>query len=256
MPLPEPAGRQAGGVQSVDRALDLIEVLAADGEAPISALAATTGLPLPTIHRLLRTLVGRGFVRQGPNRRYALGLRFLSLAGPAVAGVGSWARPALERVVLATGESAGLAIWVGDDAVWVARQESGQALRVVEEVGAGVPLHGTAAGKALLSLLDDDQARSLLRRTGQPALTGRTLTEPDTLLGELELVRGRGYAGEDGEHRLGVRGVAVPLRIEATSFALCAAGPAARMTDDVVARTVAVLCRVAGELQAELTRPG
>jgi IclR family acetate operon transcriptional repressor len=65
---------QSSGVQSVTRALDLLEVAAAaGGRMAISEIAATAGLPLPTIHRLVRTLVDRGYVRQLPNRRYALG---------------------------------------------------------------------------------------------------------------------------------------------------------------------------------------
>ena len=71
---------KSGGVQSVGRVLDLLEIVAdAGGEIGLSELAARSGLPLPSIHRLVRTLVQRGYMRQLSNRRYALGARLVPL---------------------------------------------------------------------------------------------------------------------------------------------------------------------------------
>src|SRR5690348_18468684 len=86
--LTRAAGRDAndraagatGGVQSIERAFDLLEMLAdADGALGLSELAAVSGLPLPTVHRLMRTLVNRGYVRQEASRRYTLGSRLIRL---------------------------------------------------------------------------------------------------------------------------------------------------------------------------------
>ena len=66
-------GRTPGGVQSIERAFDILERMAdAGGEVTLTELVNRTGLPMPTIHRLMRTLVDRGYVRQEPSRRYAL----------------------------------------------------------------------------------------------------------------------------------------------------------------------------------------
>src|SRR2546423_15058567 len=74
------AAGAAGGVQSIERAFDLLEMLAdADGALGLSELAAVSGLPLPTVHRLMRTLVNRGYVRQEASRRYTLGSRLIRL---------------------------------------------------------------------------------------------------------------------------------------------------------------------------------
>src|ERR1044071_801135 len=100
----------AGRVQSVDRALDLLEVVAARGGAlTIGEIAAEAGIPLPTTHRLLRTLVERGYMRQAPDRRYALGFRLLPLSSVANGMVGAGAERALARLVDALGETANLA---------------------------------------------------------------------------------------------------------------------------------------------------
>ena len=100
------AEQRRGGVQSVDRAFELLEVLAdAGGELALSEIAAGSSLPLPTIHRLVRTLVNRGYVRQPPSRRYALGPRLINLgeraSGRSATGPGrgsaTWSRRSVRR---------------------------------------------------------------------------------------------------------------------------------------------------------------
>ena len=98
---------QSGGVQSVERAFELLEVLAeAGGELSLSEAAAACRLPLPTIHRLVRTLVAHGYVRQLPSRRYALGPRLINLGESASGMLADWARPCLAELVEALGETA------------------------------------------------------------------------------------------------------------------------------------------------------
>ena len=108
---PERPGETSSGVQSLDRAFGLLERLAdAGGSASISELASTTGLPLPTIHRLVRSLVTGGYVRQLPSRRYALGPSLVRLGAAAEHLLADWAVPHLVRVVDQVGESANLAV--------------------------------------------------------------------------------------------------------------------------------------------------
>ena len=79
-----PRSRIAGGVQSLERAFELLELMAAaGGEIGLSQLASDSGLPLPTIHRLVRTLVAGGYMLQLPSRRYALGPRLIGLGASA-----------------------------------------------------------------------------------------------------------------------------------------------------------------------------
>ena len=93
-----------GGVQSVGRVLDLLEIVGdAGGEIGLSELAGRSGLPLPSIHRLVRTLVQRGYMRQLPNRRYALGARLVPLGQVAGTMLGTWAQPVLTGLVDALG---------------------------------------------------------------------------------------------------------------------------------------------------------
>ncbi len=247
------ASGQSGGVQSLDRAFDLLERLADAGNAlGLSELAQTTGLPLPTTHRIMRSLVARGYVRQEPSRRYALGPGLIRLGEAAGRTLGSWAMPHLAQVVAQIGETANLAILEGDAVVYLAQVPSRHPMRMFTEVGRRVEPHSTGVGKALLSQLTDQQVRALCRRTGMPAQTPRTITDPDALVVELQAVRDRGFAVDDAEQEVGVRCVAVPVRDAPAPLAISVSGPSERVTADRVAEIAPVLQRTAGLLAAAL----
>lgn len=243
---PSAAKPSVGGVQSVERTLDLLQLLAEGGaELGLSELAEQSGLPLPTIHRLMRTLVGRGYVRQEPSRRYALGPRLIQLGERASRMLGSWARPLLADLVDATGETANLAMLDGDDVVYVAQVPSRHAMRMFTEVGRRVLPHCTGVGKVLLAKLPEAEVRAIVARTGMPAQTSRTITSPDALVREIVRTRKLGYAVDEGEQEVGVRCVAVAVPDPATSFAVSISGPDARVSTGRVPEIVPVLQRVA-----------
>ena len=102
-------------VQSVDRALSLLQLLAdLGGIATLSEMADRSGLPAPTIHRLMATLRDAGFVRQERSRRYALGAKLVGLGESAGRLLGSWVQPTLSALVEETGETANMAMLDGD----------------------------------------------------------------------------------------------------------------------------------------------
>lgn len=249
--------KPSGGVQSLERAFDLLERLAdAGGELGLSELSASSGLPLPTIHRLMRTLVASGYVRQQPSRRYALGPRLIRLGEGASRLLGTWARPYLSELVEATGETANMALLDGDEAVYVAQVPSRHSMRMFTEVGRRVLPHSTGVGKALLAQLPPDEVRALLGRTGMPAATPQTITDPDAFLAALEDVRRRGYAVDDNEQEVGVRCLAVSVPGSPTATAISISGPAGRVTDAATRTIVPVLHQVAGKLAGALIGAG
>ncbi|MBW8482976.1 IclR family transcriptional regulator [Actinomadura parmotrematis] len=243
----------AEAVRSLERTFELLEHLAdAGGELALSELAEASGLPMPTIYRLMRTLVNHGYVRQEPSKRYALGPRLIRLGEGAGRMLGSWARPALKRLVDELGETANMAVLEGDEAVYVAQVPSRHAMRMFTEVGRRVQPHCTGVGKALLSQLPDDRVRAMLARTGMPAHTPRTFTDPDALLAELARIRAQGYALDDEEQEVGVRCVAVPLKGAPSLAALSVSGPTSRMTHAAAEAVVPVLAEVAAGFVREL----
>ncbi len=248
------AERQPGGVQSVDRAFELLEVLAeAGGELALSEMAASSALPLPTIHRLVRTLVNRGYVRQLPSRRYALGPRLINLGERASGMLGDWARPWLTDLVEALGETTNLSMIDGNRATYVAQVPSRHSMRMFTEVGRRVYLHCTGVGKALLAQRGDDEVLELLHWSGMPAQTAHTIVDPDTLLAQIRQIRQLGYALDDGEQEIGVRCVAVPVVGGPSSYAISVSGPTARMTAELVDRAVPLMRTAAKELSSDLS---
>ncbi|MEU7861707.1 IclR family transcriptional regulator [Nonomuraea sp. NPDC049141] len=242
-------------VQSVERALDVLEALAEHGgEAGLSEIAAKTGLPFGTIHRLLQTLLARGYVRQESDRRYALGGGLVRLGGIAESMVGVWARPYLSKLVSLSGETANLAVLEGDFIVYVAQVPSPRRLRMFAEVGRRVLPHSTAVGKVLLAGRPADEAVAVFVRTGMPRRTPNTITDTEGMLTELGRVRDRGYAMDLGEEELGVHCLAVPVhdgnRVVA---AMSVSGPAERIDALDRDELAAAMRKLALDFGAELS---
>ena len=244
-----------GGVQALIRGFELLEALTdAGGEAGLSELAARTGLAPATVHRIVRTLAGLGYVRQLPSRRYTLGPRLARIGGAASRLLGRWAAPVLTDLVEAAGETANLAVLDGDRAVYVAQMPSWHTVRKFTEIGRRVPLHCTGVGKALLSTLPDHQVDALLARSGLPAMTSTTITDPAVLRAELATARTCGYVRDEGEQEVGVRCVAAPVTGPEDphgAVAVSVSGPLSRV-DEVTAERIAPLVVSAGNRLADL----
>ncbi|MEV2275092.1 IclR family transcriptional regulator [Nocardiopsis sp. NPDC049922] len=240
-------------MQSLERAFALLEIMAeAGGETSLSQLAESSQLPLPTIHRIIRTLVGNGYVRQLPSRRYALGPRLIGLGDKASQMLGTWARPHLAHLVEVLGETANLAMLDGDKVIYVAQVPSPHAMRMFTEVGRRVLPHSAGVGKALLSQLSDEEALATVRRTGMPAATDRTITSPEEFAAELQRIRERGFAIDDGEQEIGVRCVAVPVEGAPSRMAVSVSGPDRRVTWEFVERAAPLVQEAARTLASDL----
>ena len=237
-----------GSVQSVDRALALLETLAG-AEAPIGVgeLAERTGLAKGTAHRLLQGLQLRGYVRRDAARKYSVGTSALRLGDAAQRSLARSARPFLADLVELSGETANLAVLEGDDVVYVAQVPSPQTLRMFAEVGRHVPPHSTAVGKVLLAAMPRERALSLLRRTGLPSRTPSTITDLAALETELDAVSENGWASDEEEQEAGVRCVAVPVGSgDRVLAAFSLSGPAERFVGAGDARLVETMQRVSG----------
>ena len=250
--MTEPVAR-SGGVQSIERAFRLLETLAGGGGVmSLSRLASASGLPLPTIHRLIRTLVDLGYVRQEPSREYALGPRLLVFAESSSAMLSGISRPYLMNLVDGIGETANLAMLDGDHVLYVAQVPSRHSMRMFTEVGRRVLPHCTAVGKAMMADMEPFAVQSLLSRTGMPQHTENTITDPRVFATALTQSRKRGFAVDDGEQELGVRCVAVAVPDVRPRLALSVSGPATRMSPELIDRAVPLLVDQAAALAAEL----
>src|SRR5262245_2719610 len=178
---PADARRRRDSVQSVDRALALVDVLARSaGSLQLTELAQQTHLNVSTGHHLLATLVKWGYVTRTAGRRYALGARGLHLAQAFLSQVDLPRRalPHLDRVSEATGETVHLAVLQGDAVVTLLKREGRHAVRVdTGAVGSADAVHATALGKAMLAWLPEHEIRRIVATTGMAAFTASTFTD-------------------------------------------------------------------------------
>jgi IclR family acetate operon transcriptional repressor len=201
--IEKPSGHQEHPISAIHKVAAIVEALVS--EHRLTRIAARTGLPISTVHRVLQELVILGWARQGPDRDYALGPRLLSLAGQAgkEAAVLRVARPVLQRLRDRTGHTIHLGLRDHDQAIYVEKLEGERAYQMRSRVGLTIPLHSTAIGKAILAALPEEEVRGIAARTGLAPCTRRTITDLSILLEHLRRVREVGYAvdyEENEEH--------------------------------------------------------
>jgi DNA-binding IclR family transcriptional regulator len=243
-------------VQSLERALDLLEALASSDELGVSDLAAKTGLVPSTAHRLLGTLVARGYAAQSPaNGRYLLGYKLLELTSglqDRLERLRDAARPHLEAIQEQTGETTNLVVLEGRNAVYIESVSGTRSVRLFTEIGQAIPAHTSGSGKALLAWRSSADVEALLGGAPLSASTPRTLTTLKELQEDFARIRRRGYATDNEEHELGVACVAMPI-LDSTGLPLAAisvSGPTPRMVD--TAALAELLRGHAGEVSAAL----
>ncbi|SHG85377.1 transcriptional regulator, IclR family [Jatrophihabitans endophyticus] len=203
----------AAGVQSVERALVILDILARSGEAGVTTIAQELGVHKSTAQRLVSTLEQGGLVEQTTDRgKYRLGVGVLRLAGATAArlDVVAEARPICRRLAADTGETVNVAVLSEGAALYVDQIAGSSTLQPHNWVGQRIPLHATSNGKILLSELADDDVERTVRDLR--AYTPFTLTDRGALRDELAAVRRDGWASAVDELEVGLTAVGAPVR--------------------------------------------
>lgn len=220
-------------VQALDRAIALLELVAARPGLTLSDLAQQTGQPIASTYRALVTLQARGMVEiEEPGASWHIGPAAFRL-GAAFrrrSGLEARARPILAALAAELGETASLGIESDGRLLVLAQAEAVKPIRATFPPGSFAPLNAAAAGKAILAHTDADRVEEIIDLQGLPRETSLTITSPDTLLRELSRIRERGFALDDQEQAEGMRAVAAPV-FDARGLAIAAiavTGPAFR----------------------------
>jgi len=248
-------------IQSVDRAMRLLEAIAeAGGECSLTELSQRTQLNISTCHHLLSTLVNRGYVAKVPVRRtYALGARILFLSNACLTvDLPARAAPLLAQINEKTGETVHLAVLQGDAMMKVAKRESRHPVRVdTGTLGKTDAAHATATGKAMLAWLPEDDMRRVLSH-GLTRFTPKTICEWPSLIEALRHVRRNGYAVDDEEYQPGVICIGAAIRDHngAVVGAISASTPTMRANDEHLSLVREQVCSAVRALSAELGGPG
>jgi IclR family transcriptional regulator, KDG regulon repressor len=202
-------------LKSLKKTLDIIELIAENGNLGIREISALVGYPSTTVHRIITTLAKQGYLRQNPkSRQYSLSTKFLELADSVQMqfDIVSIARPYLEKIGKDTGENVNLGVIDDTVVVYIDHIHSKKhALQAFTRLGARVPLYATGMGKIFLSLMTADELDAYFHKVKLERFTEKTIIDRKSLLKELACVREQGYAVDNEEKERGVRCVAAPV---------------------------------------------
>jgi IclR family transcriptional regulator, acetate operon repressor len=247
-----------GGVQSVDRALLIIETLAEDDEGyRLSDLSVRTGLSTSTVHRLLATLEKRRFVQFDRHeskwhvgaQSFAVGATFARRRNFV-----AQAMPYLRKLRDLTRETANLAVVDDQSIIVLTRMESREIMRSLTKVGGRVAMVASGVGKAVLATYSDEDVNAIIHRQGMPRLTEKSIVRPGELFKQLQAIRRQGYAIDDEEARIGLRCVAAVVYSNCSEplAAISVSGMTSRLTDDRLPALGSTVREVAAELTVAL----
>ncbi|MCT4555353.1 MAG: IclR family transcriptional regulator [Pelagimonas sp.] len=256
------ADRDPNLVQSVDRALAMLELIADHRSGiRVSDIATALGLPVSTAHRLLTTMELRRFVQKD------LGTG-LWIIGQRAHGVGESyplhdslvlpARPFLRHLRDSTRETANLGVIQREEAVTISQIESREIMRAIAPPGGRVPVLNSGMGKAIVATWPDDAIRRLIQRQGLRSMTSKSLSSEESVMQEIARIRRQGYAVDDEEYVIGMRCVAAVVHApegEAIA-AISVSGLAARVTQESTYKIATLVCAAARNLSDQLAGGG
>ena len=250
------AARDAALIRSVDRAVAILDVLAAEGWKAGAEVARELGVHRSTALRLLATLERHGLVeRDRRTAKYRLGGRLVQLAS-AVRGEADLrlaARPVCETLARAVGETVTLDVLDGDEIVPVEQASGSTSVVSVSWLGTRSPAHCTASGKVILAFGPEDARARFLSRPLERR-TPRTITTPADLGSQLSAAREAGFASTSEELEVGLSAIAAPVRGRGGEVvaALDVSGPAHRFGEDALSEMVARTRDAADDLSRRL----
>ncbi len=227
-------------IQSLERALDVLDTIASSSGMTLTEIATALNQSPATIYRVLTTLEAREIVEIEPETQdwyightaFRLGTAFLRRTN-----LVERCRQAMRDLLQATGETSNLGVEVKNKVMFVSQAETQESIRAFFPPGTISPMHASGIGKALLSHYSDDRIERILKATQMEQFTEKTISAPDALKQDLKVARSRGWAFDDEEKTMGMRCVAAPiLDIYSEAVAgISVSGPTNRMPEERIA---------------------
>lgn len=247
---------------SVRRALTVLDALVTptvEGPgASLVELSVQTGLNKSTLLRLLGPLKDSGLAEQRTDGRYRVGVGAVRLGGAYLSGfdLREAAKPILERLALETGETIHLLVYSQGEMTYIEKIAGPSSIQMASRVGDRVPAYCTASGKVFLAYLPPSNAEEVIA-AGMPPRTPNTITDRESLLSELALIRQQGYGVDDIENEPDIRCVSTPVFDHNGDIvaAVSTSGPAARVQGDLVGELALLLRAGADELSQQMGMP-
>lgn len=247
-------------IQSLDRALDVLDALAGAEGLTLTDLSGQLDQSPATMYRVLSTLEARSFVEVDPvDQTWHIGAMAFRLGSAFLrrSGLAERSRPVMRELMRATGETANLGIERDGNVMFIGQVETHEAIRAFFAPGTLSPMHASGIGKALLSRYSDDRLADFLRARPLERFTPMTIVSAPALRAELAQVAARGWAVDDEERNTGMRCVAAPItNIYGEAVAgISVSGPTQRMDRSRLDRVGALVRAAAAEVSQGLGAP-
>lgn len=227
-------------VQSVDRALSILELLSDyNNGLGITEIGERANLHKSTVHRLLGTLVNKGYVMQDKSsNKYKLTMKLFELGYKRMRDIDilSVSQGYTNELMKSVNEVVHLVIRDGTSIVYIDKVEADNTIRMASNIGRRSPLYSTAVGKAMMAFMDEEEIEDIWNNTDIVRFTEKTIIDLEELKTELEKIRELGYAEDDEENESGVRCIGAPVfnhrgKVEGS---ISISGPTIRVTKDKV----------------------
>ncbi|WP_411682476.1 IclR family transcriptional regulator [Clostridium thailandense] len=245
-------------VQSVDRSLSILEVLSDYEEGlGITEISEKVNLHKSTVHRLLSTLIQKGYVKQDEDtNKYRLTLKLFELGSKNIGkmDIVNVVKPYLKELMKITNETVHLVVRDGNEIVYVDKVESENTIRMYSRIGKRNPLYCTAVGKAMLSYMEDEKVEQIWNQSKIERLTENTITDMEQFKEHLRLVRENRYAVDEQENEIGIRclGAAVLNYRGEVSGAISISGSILSFTEDKIEKFSNILIEYTDKISKEL----
>lgn len=228
---------QQATIQSLDRAMEVLKLVASGTGMSLTDIADESGYSPATVYRILTTLKKHqicDFDEQ--NQFWHIGVAAFRI-GTSFLGrtrIVEQSRPVMERLMAETGETANLAIIDHGEVIFISQIETHEPIRAFFRPGTRGPVHASGIGKAILAQRSDGQVDAMLSERDLKSYTAKTITDTDDLRTELARIRERGWAVDDEERTAGMRCIAAPI-FNSSGEAIAGisvSGPSVRVTAD------------------------
>lgn len=246
-----------GSVQSIERVFDILEILSTEQKGlGISEIAFRSGLHKSTVHRLVTTLVKRGYISKMPSGNYRVGLKLIEVASYYINSLElqTEARPYLQEIASSLNLTAHLGILDRHEVIYIEKMDVFSCVRLYSQIGFRVPAYCSSLGKCLLSRFTPTELPLVLKDCNFVKYTPRTIANVEELSQHLQMVRRQGWAMDDREYDNGHRCIAAPIydyRGEIIA-AVSASGATSLLTDDRILATAEFIIGVADKISRSM----
>ena len=255
--MTKPSTHDDKGVQSVDRVLDMIEVLAEEQEGlGVTELANRVGLHKSTAHRLLATLTRRNYIEKTESGTYKIGLKLIEAASCYINSLElqTEARPYIVQITSPLGLTSHLGVLDGDQVVYIEKMDVVSTVKMYSQIGLRMHAYCSSLGKCLLSNYSKEELEDRMKNCSFIKFTPNTISSMEELHEEMTKVRRQGWAMDDQEFEIGHRCIGAPIYDYRGDIiaSISASGDVRVLTDDRIEDTAAYVKQVALELSRSM----